>query len=107
MKTGTVSCATPATRAELTGVLHPLVREWFFSRFADFSPTQLAAVTHIHGRKNILVSAPTGGTKTLTAFLAILNYLVDLAVRKELEDKIYAVYISPLRALSRSEEHTS
>jgi len=100
MKTGTVSCATPATRAELTGVLHPLVREWFFSRFADFSPTQLAAVTHIHGRKNILVSAPTGGTKTLTAFLAILNYLVDLAVRKELEDKIYAVYISPLRALS-------
>ena len=54
----------------------------------------------IHGRKNILISAPTGGTKTLTAFLAILNYLVGLAVRKELEDKIYAVYISPLRALS-------
>ena len=51
-------------------------------------------------RKNTLISAPTGGTKTLTAFLSILNYLVMLAEKKELEDKIYAVYISPLKALS-------
>jgi ATP-dependent Lhr-like helicase len=100
MKAGTISNAVPATHAELKGILHPLVSEWFFGKFADFSPTQLAAVTHIHGRKNILVSAPTGGTKTLTAFLAILNYLVDLSARKELEDKVYAVYISPLKALS-------
>ncbi|MEK6896580.1 MAG: ATP-dependent helicase [Nanoarchaeota archaeon] len=100
MKAGTVGYAAPATHAELAGVMHPLVREWFFSRFVDFSPAQLAGVMQIHGRKNILISAPTGGTKTLTAFLAILNYLVGLAVRKELEDKIYAVYISPLRALS-------
>lgn len=90
----------PVSEKELKDSLHPLVREWFFSRFKAFSPTQLHAVKHIHDRKNILVSAPTGGTKTLTAFLAIINYLVELAVRKELEDKVYALYTSPLRALS-------
>lgn len=95
-----VTYVTPASSAEVVELLHPLVKEWFFSRFKDFSPTQLYGVPMIHGRKNILVSAPTGGTKTLTAFLAILNYLVSLAERKELEQKIYAVYISPLRALS-------
>ncbi|MEM4259202.1 MAG: ATP-dependent helicase [Candidatus Pacearchaeota archaeon] len=85
---------------EIREILHPLVSDWFFSRFKDFSTTQLYGVRRIHERKNILISAPTGGTKTLTAFLSILNYLVELAVKKELEDKTYAVYVSPLKALS-------
>lgn len=89
-----------ASSSEVAALLHPLVHEWFFSRFKDFSLTQLYGVKPIHDRKNILVSAPTGGTKTLTAFLAIINYLVGLAAKKELEDKVYATYISPLRALS-------
>ena len=80
--------------------LHPLVKEWFFNKFKNFSLTQKYGVLNIWERKNILISAPTGGTKTLTAFLSILNYLVMLAEKDELEDKIYAVYISPLKALS-------
>ena len=54
----------------------------------------------IHSRNNILVSAPTGATKTLTAFLSILNELVDSADKGILQDKVYCVYISPLKALS-------
>ncbi len=46
------------------------------------------------------MSAPTGATKTLTGFLAILNELVDSAQKQILEDKVYAIYISPLKALS-------
>ena len=87
-------------KSDVDGILNPLVKEWFFSKFKDFSATQLYGVKTIHDRKNILVSAPTGGTKTLTAFLSILNYLVDLALKEELEDKMYAVYCSPLKALS-------
>jgi ATP-dependent Lhr-like helicase len=85
---------------EIKETLHPFVKEWFFSKFKSFSQTQLYGVMPIWERKNILISAPTGGTKTLTAFLSILNYLVTLAEKNELEDKIYAVYISPLKALS-------
>lgn len=88
------------SREEVIGILHPLVKEWFFSRFSDLSLTQLYGVKRISDRKNILISAPTGGTKTLTAFLGILNYLVDLSLKDELEDKIYAVYTSPLKALT-------
>jgi len=90
----------PSKSSEIIGILNPLVKEWFFSKFKDFSLTQLYGVGNIYGRKNILVSAPTGGTKTLTAFLGILNYIVDLSLKNELEDKIYAVYVSPLKALS-------
>lgn len=85
---------------EVTESLDPLVKEWFFSRFKDFSLTQRYGVMPIFERKNILISAPTGGTKTLTAFLSILNYLVSLARKNELEDRVYAVYCSPLKALS-------
>ncbi|MAH49379.1 ATP-dependent helicase [Candidatus Pacearchaeota archaeon] len=87
-------------KEKLVASLDPLVKEWFFSRFEDFSATQLYGVVPIFERKSILVSAPTGGTKTLTAFLSILNYLVGLARKNELEKRIYAVYTSPLKALS-------
>lgn len=92
--------AEKSTKSEIQKILHPLVKEWFFNKFKDFSLTQEYGVLNIWNRKNILISAPTGGTKTLTAFLAILNYLVIKAEKQELENKIYAVYTSPLKALS-------
>ena len=85
---------------DIRKILHPLVSEWFFSKFREFSLTQLYGVLEIWNRNDILISAPTGGTKTLTSFLSIINYLVDLAEKDKLEDKIYAVYTSPLKALS-------
>jgi len=90
----------PVGAADVKRMLCPLVSEWFFNKFKKFSDTQLYGVKKIHDRKNILISAPTGGTKTLTAFLSILNYLVELSLKKELEEKVYAVYCSPLKALS-------
>ena len=90
----------PSKEEEIKETLNPLVRDWFFSKFKDFSLTQLYGVKNIFDRRNILVSAPTGGTKTLTAFLGILNYLIELALKNELENKTYAVYVSPLKALS-------
>ena len=65
--------------------LNPLVRTWFFSKFKEFSLPQKYGVLEIHKRNNILISAPTGGTKTLTAFLRILNELVNLAEKNELK----------------------
>lgn len=88
------------TSKEIEAVLHPIVKEWFFSKFDNFSLPQLYGVMNVWERKNTLISAPTGGTKTLTAFLSILNYLVTLAEKQQLENKIYAVYVSPLKALS-------
>ena len=75
-------------------------REWFFSKFEDFSESQGFGVLNIHNKENILISAPTGGGKTLTAFLSILNQLVILSEKNELKKKVYCVYVSPLKALN-------
>ncbi len=85
---------------EIIGILEPLVKEWFFSKFKEFSESQLYGVMNVYERKNILISAGTGSGKTLTSFLSILNYLVILSKKGELEDKIYCVYSSPLKALN-------
>ncbi len=90
----------PHAAKEVEAILHPFVREWFFSKFKEFSLPQLYGVLEIHQGNNILVSAPTGSTKTLTCFLSILNELATLDLMDKLEDKIYAVYTSPLKALS-------
>lgn len=91
---------TPNKAEEIESILNPLVRKWFFSRFKEFSLPQLFGVLPIHSRENVLISAPTGATKTLTAFLSILNELVDSSEKGILEDKVYCIYISPLKALS-------
>ena len=85
---------------DIAKTLDPLVKEWFFNQFVDFSEPQLYGVMNIYERKNILISAATGSGKTLTSFLSILNYLVSLARKNELEDKVYCIYSSPLKALN-------
>ena len=51
-----------------------------------------------------MVSSPTGSGKTLTAFLSILSELTTLSQKGELEDKVYCIYISPLKALDNDIE---
>jgi ATP-dependent Lhr-like helicase len=91
--------AKPSADADVDKLLHPWVKTWFYKRFPSLSLPQKFAVPRIHARENILVSAPTGATKTLTGFLAILNELVDSADKGLLEDRVYCIYISPLKAL--------
>ena len=88
------------TDEEIFAILNPLVEKWFRSKFKTFCLAQRYAVVDIHSRENVLVSAPTGSGKTLTAFLSILNELIDSSMKGILEDRIYAVYVSPLKALS-------
>ncbi|MAG48090.1 ATP-dependent helicase [archaeon] len=90
----------PHKKEDLLKILHPFVKEWFFSNFKDFSLPQLYAVNEIHKGNNILVTAPTGGTKTLTSTLSIINELVNLADQGRLENRTYCLYVNPLKSLS-------
>ncbi len=89
---------------EIYEILHPVVKEWFKNKFGKFSIPQKYAVMDIYDRQNVLISSPTGSGKTLAAFLSILNELIKLADRNELEDKAYCIYISPLKALDNDVE---
>ena len=94
----------PHKREDVLRILNPLVKEWFFSKFKDFSLTQLYGLLEIHNKNNILITAPTGGTKTLTSTLSIINELVTLAEHNLLQNQVYAIYINPLKSLSRDIE---
>ncbi len=88
------------SKNEILSMMEPIVQEWFRSKFSDITEPQAYAIPLIHERQNVLVSSPTGTGKTITAFLSIINELLRLHRLGKLEDKIYSVYISPLKALA-------
>lgn len=90
--------------AEIHNILHPWVSKWFKKTFKTFTQSQRLAVPEIHKGKNVLVSSPTGSGKTLTAFLSVISELCRLSERGKLKDKVYCIYISPLRALDNDIE---
>jgi ATP-dependent helicase Lhr and Lhr-like helicase len=92
------------TDKEIYRVLHPWVKEWFSGKFETFSEAQRYAIMDIHTGENVLVSSPTGSGKTLTAFLSIISELTTLAEKQELDDNVYCIYISPLKALDNDIE---
>lgn len=94
----------PYAIKKTVNILNPTFKKWFFSKFKEFTEPQKYSIYTIHTRENILVSSPTGSGKTLSAFGAILNELIDLDEKDMLEDQIYCVYISPLKALSNDIE---
>ncbi len=78
---------------------HPLVREWFVSRFGTPTEPQEQGWPHILAGHTTLISAPTGSGKTLAAFLACIDRLVCKALDGQLSDRTEVLYISPLKAL--------
>ena len=92
------------SKKEIFKTLHPWVRKWFDSQFEDFTPAQKKSIIDIHKKNNILISSPTGSGKTLTAFLSVISELTELAEKEKLEDKVYCIYISPLKALDNDIE---
>lgn len=88
------------TMDEVMGLMEPLVSKWFYRKFENLTEPQARAIPVIHDRQNVLVSSPTGSGKTLTAFTSIINELTRYAREGRLEDRIYCVYISPLKALA-------
>jgi ATP-dependent Lhr-like helicase len=81
---------------------HPAVSAWFDATFPAPTAAQSAAWPAIRAGQHTLVAAPTGSGKTLTAFLAAIDALVQEAVARggTLPDETRVVYVSPLKALS-------
>ncbi len=92
------------TDDEIYSILTPEIGEWFRDKFGTFTPPQRYAVMEIHRKKNVLISSPTGSGKTFAAFMAAINELLLMAKEGNLEDRIYVLYISPLKALNNDIE---
>ena len=82
----------------------PFVRRWFESTFTEPTQPQREGWEAIASGRDTLIVAPTGSGKTLAAFLWTLDHLHRLGLERRLEDRVYVVYVSPLRALNNDIE---
>src|SRR5436309_2856958 len=82
----------------------PFVRQWFETTFSEATPPQRDGWDAIASGRDTLIVAPTGSGKTLASFLWALDHLHRLGLEGRLEDRVYVVYVSPLRALNNDIE---
>ncbi len=75
----------------------PAVRSWFGGRFGSPTPVQRAAWGPIAAGEHVLIVAPTGSGKTLTAFLWALDRLATGAWET---GTTRVLYVSPMKALN-------
>ena len=92
--------ATVYSDEDVYRLLRPYTAAWFRETYGSFTEPQRMAIPLVKAGANVLISSPTGSGKTLSAFLAIIDELLHLSEEGRLEDQIYAVYVSPLRALN-------
>ena len=79
---------------------HPLIQQWFRSRFDAPTEAQTTGWPAIARGRHTLIAAPTGSGKTLTAFLTCIDQLVRQGMDAGLPGGTQVVYVSPLKALS-------
>jgi len=78
----------------------PKVRQWFEQNFKTVTEPQRLGWPEIRAGHDVLISAPTGSGKTLSAFLICLDELIQSANAGTLPDETQVLYVSPLKALS-------
>jgi len=78
-------------------LFHPCIAAWFREEVGRPTAVQGAAWPRIAAGEHVLVTAPTGSGKTLTAFLWALNQLITGAYAP---GDCRVLYVSPLKALN-------
>ena len=73
---------------------------WFRNTLGKPTPVQEVSWPAIAAGGHVLVSAPTGTGKTLSAFLVFLDRLKKQAEQGCLEQKLHLIYVSPLKSLA-------
>lgn len=81
----------------LTDLFHPQIAAWFKVRFKKPTEVQSLSWPEVAAGQNLLITAPTGSGKTLTAFLWALNEFCSGTMDTE---TTRVLYISPLKALN-------
>ncbi len=74
--------------------------EWFADTFGEPTLVQRISWPLIASGKHVLVSAPTGTGKTLSAFLVFLDQMKRQAQEGVLKQELQLIYVSPLKSLA-------
>ena len=78
-------------------LFHPLIRKWFAEKVGMPADIQVQAWPRVAKGEHVLITAPTGSGKTLTAFLWALQKLIT---GDWPGGRVRVLYVSPLKALN-------
>ncbi len=93
-------CKEPFSKEDSLESLNVFVRKWFEGKYGGPTPPQRYSFKLIKENRSMLITAPTGSGKTFSAFMGILSGLMNMSMEGKLEEKVYCIYVSPLRALN-------
>jgi ATP-dependent helicase Lhr and Lhr-like helicase len=93
------SSAAPGSADDALAGFHPVVQAWFAHEIGSPSAPQRQGWPLIRDGRSVVIAAPTGSGKTLTAFLACVDQLFRDAAAGTLRDETSVLYVSPLKAL--------
>ncbi len=85
---------------DIKNLFGPETLDWFQGTLGEPTPVQRAAWPNIAEGRHVLVSAPTGTGKTLSAFLVFIDRLKQQAKAGTLKNELYVIYVSPLKSLA-------
>lgn len=78
----------------------PKTADWFREALGEPTPVQKESWPAIAAGGHVLVSAPTGTGKTLSAFLVFLDRFKKMALEGSLKQELQLIYVSPLKSLA-------
>ena len=85
---------------DVLNLFSPPTASWFAKCLGTPTKVQTEAWPEIAAGRDLLVSAPTGTGKTLSAFLVFIDRLSAMAREGVLKEELYVIYISPLKSLA-------
>jgi len=81
-------------------LFHSKTQKWFAHTLGEPTSVQKEAWPGIAAGQHVLVSAPTGTGKTLSAFLVFLDQMKTQAQEGNLKNELQLIYVSPLKSLA-------
>lgn len=81
-------------------IFDSLTSGWFLRALGKPTAVQMEAWPAIASGDNVLVSAPTGTGKTLSAFLVFIDKLLAESRAGTLKKELQLIYVSPLKSLA-------
>ncbi len=82
------------------GLFASKTADWFRETLGEPTPVQKESWPAIAAGGHVLVSAPTGTGKTLSAFLVFLDRFKKMALEGSLKQELQLIYVSPLKSLA-------